>query len=403
MIKDIVNNHKKLGEKLKLFFFHRNTGLPIWLPNGIYLYNKIKFFLRKINLNNKYLEVSTPYIGNYSIYKKSGHINKYKNNIFEIKYKKKIYLKPMSCPYHCIIYKNFNNISYKKLPIKLFEFGTVFRNEKHGELNGLFRSQVFTQDDGHIFCKNNKEVINEINNIINIIKYIYKKFYIKKFYIRLSLKSLENNNKYIGLKKNWEKSEKILKYIIKINNVKYKIIYGDAAFYGPKIDFIIKDSINREWQLSTIQIDYNTPKKFNLKYINKYNKIYTPIMIHRAYLGSIERFIGILIESTSGNLPFWLLKVQIVIIPVYNSNHIYILKIYKKLKKNKIRCYIDNSKNNINIKIKKYEKLNIPIIILVGNKEIANNKIFIRQKNKRLNISLKEGYKYILNYIYNNK
>ncbi|WGH24770.1 MAG: threonine--tRNA ligase [Candidatus Shikimatogenerans bostrichidophilus] len=399
----IINNHKKIGEKLELFFFYKNinTGLPIWLPNGIYIYNKIKNIIRRINISNKYLEVNTPLIGNYSLYKKSGHIEKYINNIFKILYKKKIYLKPMNCPYHCLIYKYYNNISYKKLPIKIFEFGTVFRNEKHGELNGLFRTKMFTQDDGHIFCKNNIEIINEINKIIKIIKKLYIKFNIKEYYIQLSLRS-KDSNKYIGIRKNWLKSERILLSVVKKNNIKYKIIYGEAAFYGPKIDFIIKDSINRKWQLSTIQIDYNTPKKFNIKFIDNNNKICTPIMIHRAYIGSIERFIGILIENSNGNLPIWLLKLQIIILPIFNYNDIYILNLYKKLKKNKIRCNIDKTKDNINIKIKKYEKLNIPIIIIIGEKEILNKKIFIRQKDKKFSISLNKGYKYIINYIYNN-
>ncbi|MDH3004620.1 MAG: threonine--tRNA ligase, partial [Candidatus Shikimatogenerans sp. JK-2022] len=291
-------NHKTIGRKLKLFFFYKNlnTGLPIWLPNGSYIYNKIKAIINKINIKNRYNEVITPNISNFSIYKKSGHLDKYLKNIFQILYKKKIYLKPMNCPYHCLIYKFYNNISYKDLPLKFYEFGTVFRNEKSGELNGLFRTKIFTQDDGHIFCKDENDVIKEINNIINIIFELYKEFKLKKFYIKLSLRDKYKKDKYLGKNKYWKKSENILIYILKNKKIEFIKVYGEAAFYGPKIDFFFQDRYKREWQLSTIQIDYNTPKKLNIKYVNKYNKIKYPIMIHRALIGSIERFIGILIE-----------------------------------------------------------------------------------------------------------
>ncbi|WGH24955.1 MAG: threonine--tRNA ligase [Candidatus Shikimatogenerans bostrichidophilus] len=400
-----IYDHKKIGKNLKLFFFYKNlnTGLPIWLPLGIYIYNRIKKIIKVINCRNNYNEVFTPLIGSYNIYNKSGHIKNYLNNIFQILYKKKIYLKPMNCPYHCLIYKNYNNLSYKLLPIKFFEFGTVFRNEKSGEINGLFRTKMFTQDDGHIFCKNSIQVIKEINNLINIILYIYKKFNFKSFFIRLSLRKSNGKNKYIGKKQYWDKAERILKEIIKKRKIKYKISYGEAAFYGPKIDFIIKDSYKRNWQISTIQIDYNTPKKFNLTYINKYNEIKYPIMIHRALIGSLERFIGILLEHTKGNLPIWLLKIQIIIIPIFIKNHyLYVKDIYKKLTKKKIRICIDKTKSNLNKKIKKYDKLKIPIILIVGDYEIRNKSVYIRHNKQKNNMKLKDAYKYIYKYIYNN-
>ncbi|WGH25137.1 MAG: threonine--tRNA ligase [Candidatus Shikimatogenerans bostrichidophilus] len=406
MEKKIPYDHKIIGKKLKLFFFYKNlnTGLPIWLPYGTYIYNKIKNFIKKINIINKYNEVVTPNIGNYSLYKLSGHLDKYIKNIFKIEYKKKIFLNPMNCPYHCLIYKFYNNISYKEFPIKYYEFGTVFRNEKSGELNGLFRTKVFTQDDGHIYCKNIKEVVKEIDNIINIILIIYKKFQLKNYYIRLSLRDKNYiNNEYIGEKKTWIKSEKILIKIIKKKKINYIISYGEAAFYGPKIDFIIKDSLNRNWQLSTIQIDYNTPKRFNLMYINKHNRCICPIMIHRAFLGSIERFIGILIEHKKGYLPLWLLKIQIVIIPIYINHYKYCKFIFNYLIKKKVRCIIDNSYKNLNIKIKKFEKIHIPIMLIVGEKEKVENKIFLRIKNKKnKSLRIKDAFNYILEYISNN-
>ncbi|WOX79232.1 threonine--tRNA ligase [Candidatus Shikimatogenerans bostrichidophilus] len=405
-------DHKKIGNKLKLFFFSNNigSGLPIWLPNGLYLYNKIKNFIRKINIKQKYEEILTPHIAKKKLFNKSGHLKKYNNNIFKITKKNKInyLLKPMNCPFHCEIYKNYKNITYKDLPIKYYEFGTVYRNEKSGEINGLFRTRIFTQDDAHIFCRK-KNIYKIIYKIIDNIKYIYNYFNFNKIYIRFSLKDLndKNNKKYIGDKKIWKKSQHIIlkiKKYIELNNKTY-IKYNEAAFYGPKIDFIIKDSLNRKWQLGTIQIDYNTPIRFNLKYIDKNNKYKSPIIIHRALLGSIERFIGILIEHTKGNIPIWLLKIQLVIIPINKQNLKYSRKIYKTLIKKKIRIIIDKKKKQLNDKIKYYEKNNIPIII-IGNKEEKNKTIFIRIKQfgKFGSFKLKQAIKLIINIIkINNK
>ncbi|MDH3004487.1 MAG: threonine--tRNA ligase [Candidatus Shikimatogenerans sp. JK-2022] len=402
MYKIKYKNHKIIGKKLQLFFFYKNlnNGLPIWLPNGIYMYNKIKKIIYNINKKNKYLEVLTPNIVNYSIYKKSGHLEKYRDNIYKIVNKKKIYLKPMNCPYHCLIYKFFSNLSYKKLPLKLFEFGTVFRNEKSGELNGLFRTKIFTQDDGHIFCKDIKQLINEINNIINIIFKLYKIFKFKNIKIQLSYRDKKNNSNYIGKNKYWKKSENILKKILNKKKIKYYIVYGESAFYGPKIDFFINDINNRKWQLSTIQIDFNTPKRFQLKYYKHNNKIGYPIIIHRALLGSIERFIGILLEN--GKIPFFLFKIQVIILPIFKTHYTYSKKIYNYLKKKKIKIKIDKNKTNLNEKIKKYEKLNIPIILIIGDKELYSNTVIIRTiKNKNKKIKFKNVFKYIFKYIYN--
>ncbi|WGH25620.1 MAG: threonine--tRNA ligase [Candidatus Shikimatogenerans bostrichidophilus] len=401
MVKKIIN-HKVIGRKLNLFFFYKNynSSMPIWLSNGVFILNKIIKIINKYNIKNKYEEIKTPIFGNYILYKKSKHIEKYKNNMFRLFIKKKTYLKPMNCPYHCFVYKNLNNISYRTMPKRFYEFGTVYRKEKSGEINGLFRMNTFTQDDGHIFCSNSKQTIKEIKKIIKIILKIYKKFKIKKYKIRLSLKD-KNFKQYIGRKKNWKKSEAILYKIKKIIEKKYKkkvvIKYGEAAFYGPKIDFIIKDTYNREWQLSTIQIDYNMPKKFKLKYITKKNKEKTPIMIHRAYLGSIERFIAILIEHKKGKLPIWLIKTQLVILPVTYKNYNYCKKILCKLLKLKIRAIIDKKKENLNKKIKIYEKKKIPFICIVGDKEEKEKTIYIRNKKKK--IKKINVFKYILNYI----
>ncbi|WGH27076.1 MAG: threonine--tRNA ligase [Candidatus Shikimatogenerans bostrichidophilus] len=399
-----IINHKIIGKNLNLFIFNNNIGkgLPLWLPNGLYIYNKIKKIIKIINLKNNYKEVLTPHIVKNKLFKISGHLDKYYNNIFKL-YNKKYCIKPMNCPSHCIIFKNYKNLSYKKLPKRLFEFGTVYRKEKSGELNGLFRTINFTQDDGHILCLK-KNIYKEIYKIIKNIIFIYKFFNFNKIYIRFSLSNKSNkkkiNNKYIGKIKNWKKSEKIILNIKKKINFKYKtyIKYNDAAFYGPKIDFIIKDSLKRKWQLGTIQIDYNTPINFNLKYINKYNKYKYPIIIHRAYIGSIERFIGILLEHTRGNLPIWLLKIQLIIIPINNNNLKYSYYILNILKKKNIKIKIDKKKKNLNEKIKKYERLHIPYIFIIGDKEVKNNSIFIRsfKKGKIGNFSKRNAIKYII-------
>ncbi|MDH3004729.1 MAG: threonine--tRNA ligase [Candidatus Shikimatogenerans sp. JK-2022] len=405
-----ICDHKKLGNKLKLFFFYKrfNNNLPIFLSSGLFIINKIKNFLKKINLKNNYEEVMTPYIGNFNLYKKSGHLDKYSRKMFQIKDKKKNYLKPMNCPYHCLILKNLNNISYKKFPIRIFEFGTVFRNELSGELNGLFRLKHFTQDDGHIFCKNIKEVKCEIKKIINIIFIIYKKFNLNNYFIRLSLRNFKKNKNYIGKKKIWIKSENLLKQILKKVKYKYKkkiyIKYGEAAFYGPKIDFIIKDNLNRKWQVSTIQLDYNISKKFKILYNNKQNILKYPILIHRALIGSIERFLGILLEYNYGLLPIWLLKIQLIIIPINKKFLNYSINIKKYFFKKKVRVNIDIEYDNLNNKIKKYEKLKIPFIFIIGNKEKKNNSIYIRDifNNKIGEYKKKYIYKYILKKIKNN-
>ncbi|WGH26578.1 MAG: His/Gly/Thr/Pro-type tRNA ligase C-terminal domain-containing protein [Candidatus Shikimatogenerans bostrichidophilus] len=397
-------NHKKIGEKLKMFFFSKNigAGLPLWLPNGIYFYKKIKKIIKKINIKNKYKEIYTPNIAKDILYKKSGHLKKYYNYIFKLK-KKKLYLKPMNCPFHCEIYKFYKNISYKKLPIKFFEFGTVYRNEKSGVLNGLFRTISFTQDDGHIFCRRKKKYIyKEIYKIIKIIKKLYNLFKIKKFYIRFSFKKKEK--KYINNKKYWIISEKILLYIKKKIKKKYNtyIKYNEAAFYGPKIDFIIKDNYKRKWQLGTIQIDFNTPIRFNLKYFDKNNNIKNPVIIHRAYLGSIERFIAIFLENNKGKIPFELLKIQVIIIPISKNNLKYSILIKKKLIFNKIKVKINkNFKENLNKKIKKYENIKIPFLLIIGNKEEKEKKIFIR-KNGIGKIGI-FTIKKTINYIFKNK
>ncbi|BDT61561.1 MAG: hypothetical protein RDO_0890 [Flavobacteriales endosymbiont of Rhyzopertha dominica] len=402
-----MNNKKYINKNLKLFFFSKNigVGLPIWLSDGFYIYKKIKNLIYKININNNYEEVFTPHITKEYLFKKSGHLDKYYNNIFKINSKENLYIKPMNCPFHCEIYKFYKDISYKMLPKRYFEFGSVYRKEKSGEINNLLRTRFFTQDDGHIFCRNKKkQIYKEILNIIkNIIK-LYKFFKFNKIYIRFSLRNKNKNNKYIGNNKLWKKSENIILYIKKIINIKYKyknyIKYNDAAFYGPKIDFIIKDNNNRKWQLGTIQIDYNTPIRFNLKYINKYNKYKIPILIHRAYLGSIERFIYILIEHNKGNIPIFLLKKQLVIIPINNNVLNYSKKILNILIKKKIRTIIYNDNNNINKKIKINIKF-IPIIFIIGEKEKNNKTISIIIKNKG-NIGtfkIKKAIKYIINYI----
>ncbi|WP_212113162.1 threonine--tRNA ligase [Candidatus Shikimatogenerans silvanidophilus] len=378
-------NHKKIGKNLGLFTFSTSVGkgLPIWLPNGTILYNKLKNILIKIQEKKNYRRVITPHIGKKKLYEQSGHWTKYSENnfkpIFTPEEKESFLLKPMNCPHHCEIYR-FYKFSYKDLPIKYYEFGTVYRYEKSGEINGLIRSRSFTQDDAHIFCRED-QILSEFKDIINLIIKIFKLFSFKKYELRISLRDKKKLKNYIGTEEIWKKSEECIINAVKNINIPIKFKYGEAAFYGPKLDFIIEDIFNRKWQMGTIQIDYNLPNRFNLNYLGKDNKFHKPVLIHRALFGSLERFIALLLEHNNG-LPIYLQKYLVCILPIKKKYLLYSKRILNLLINKKIVSYIDEKEDHINNKIKKYEKKKIPFIIVIGEKEENNNTVSVRQQKK---------------------
>ena len=357
-------------------------GLPIWLPKGVILKNKLISFLNQKQIELGYKNVITPHIGRKELYVTSGHYDKYKKDSFEpINTKSEQFLiKPMNCPHHCEIYKNKIR-SYKDLPIRLAEFGNVYRYEKHGELHGLIRTRGFTQDDAHIFCRPD-QVKDEIKSVINLVLYIFKKFKFKKYKIQISLRDKKNKN-YIGEEDEWAKSEEIIKEIAKEEKLKTSIKEGESAFYGPKIDFMVKDSLGREWQLGTIQLDYQMPERFKLNYIDLNNKKKKPIIIHRAPFGSLERFIGILIEHTEGKFPLWISPEQVNIIPISEKYHEYSKEIYKILRSENIECNINNKNEKIGKKIRNSEMQKIPYMIIVGKDEHEKKNISVRKQGKK--------------------
>jgi threonyl-tRNA synthetase len=402
--KNMINNdHRKLGKKLKLFFLSDSIGLglPIWLSRGSILKNTLKEFILNIDNNNGYNTVETPHIGSKQLYETSGHWDKYKIHSFApIKTpdnKNEYLLKPMNCPHHCEIYK-YSVKSYKDLPLKINEFGTVYRYEKSGELQGLTRVRGFTQDDGHIFCTS-EQVFTEINSIIKSIIYIYQRLGFEKYEVQISLKEKLsiNMDKYIGSHQEWKKAEKYIFQAIKNYNILTNIAYGEAAFYGPKLDFLIKDNFNRKWQLGTIQIDYNLPKRFNLKYIDDKNNKLTPILIHRAYFGSLERVIAILLENKFGVLPFWLTPYQVIIINLNEECINYSKNILNLLISSKIRTKLNIITSNLNKEIKKADIEKIPFIITIGNKEKNLNLLSVREyETKKIRLLNFKDFKKII-------
>lgn len=378
-------DHKTLGETLNLFLFSKKvgSGLPLWLNNGVILKNNLKnFIINNINKNKHYNIIETPHIGNKALYVASGHWDKYNDNNFKSivnpDNKKEFLLKPMNCPHHCEIFKYYNP-SYRDLPKRFIEFGTVYRYEKSGELNGLIRSRGFTQDDSHIFCTK-KQLLEEVQDIIDFIISTYKFLTFNKYKIQVSLKSNNNENKYIGKKKDWEESEAILMDVLKNKKLEAQNVYGEAAFYGPKLDFMIKDNLNREWQLGTIQIDYNLPKRFNLKYLDKNNLPQRPVIIHYASFGSLERLIAILLEHTSGNLPIWLSPCKVIIININKECINYSKNILNLLKISNISTEIDIRNESVNKKIREAEIKKIPFMIIIGNKEKKNQMLSVRKR-----------------------
>ncbi len=387
-------DHRILNKNLNLYHISDiSPGMIFWHNNGLILLENIKKIIRKKLKKYKYKEVNTPFLIDKNIWIKSGHWKNYKKYIFYTKYKNKILcIKPMNCLGHIEIYKQKIK-SYKDLPIRIAEFGICHRNENSGSLHGLMRTKSFTQDDAHIFCLPKKIKI-EILKCIKMIYEIYKIFNFKNINIFLSTRP----KKYLGNKKIWNLIEKKIIKLLKKIKIKFKIKHEEGAFYGPKIEFILKDYLNRKWQCGTIQIDYFLPKKLNITYLNKNNKKKNPIIIHRAILGSLERFIGILIEEYNGKLPLWLAPIKIVVVNISLKNIKYSKYVLKKLIKNNINSIGDFENKNINFKIRKYILQKIPYIIICGNKEKLSKKISVRyykNKNNIYRISLKKFIKKI--------
>ena len=363
-------DHRKIGKEMELFTFSQKVGqgLPLWLPKGAQLREKLENFLKKAQLNAGYVPVITPHIGNKDLYVCSGHYEKYGEDSFQpIKTpqeNEEFFLKPMNCPHHCEIYKS-KQYSYKDLPVRFAEFGTVYRYEQSGELHGLTRVRGFTQDDAHLFVRPN-QVKDEFKNVIDLVLYIFRALDFKDFKVQISLRDKDNQSKYIGSEENWEKAEQDIIEATKEKNLNAVIEYGEAAFYGPKLDFMVKDAIGREWQLGTIQVDYSLPERFELEYTGKDNNKHRPVMIHRAPFGSMERFVAVLIEHCGGNFPLWLSPEQFIILPISEKFHEYAENVRQLLKNYDICGPIDRRAETTGRKIRDAEISKIPYIIAVS-------------------------------------
>ncbi|MFK5857600.1 MAG: threonine--tRNA ligase [Bacteroidota bacterium] len=376
-------DHRLLGKELDLFTFSNKVGqgLPLWLPKGAELRERLEQYLKKVQKKAGYKPVITPHIGNVNLYKTSGHYQKYGKESFKpIKTPvdgEEFFLKPMNCPHHCEIY-NAKPHSYKELPIRYAEFGTVYRYEQSGELHGLTRVRGFTQDDAHIFCMPN-QIKDEFNNVIDIIEQIFTALDFNDVIIQISLRDPDNMDKYIGSEENWEKAEKAIIEVAEERGLNAVIEYGEAAFYGPKMDFIVRDAIGRKWQLGTIQVDYNLPERFDLTYIGADNEKHRPVMIHRAPFGSMERFVAVLIEHCGGNFPLWLIPDQVIILPISEKYNDYGKKVLDSLDKFDIRAIIDTRSEKTGRKIRDAELKKIPFMLIVGEKEENEGTVSVRK------------------------
>jgi threonyl-tRNA synthetase len=381
-----LRDHRKIGKELELFTFSEKVGqgLPLWLPRGAQLRERLENFLRKVQKDNGYQQVITPHIGQKELYVTSGHYAKYGKDSFQPIHTpvegEEFLLKPMNCPHHCEIYKSKPR-SYKDLPLRLAEFGTVYRYEQSGELHGLTRVRGFTQDDAHLFCRPD-QIKEEFIKVIDIILYIFKILDFKEYIAQISLRDPNNKEKYIGTDENWEKAEKAIIEVTKERNMNTIVEIGEAAFYGPKLDFMVKDAIGRKWQLGTIQVDYNLPERFELEYIGEDDKRHRPVMIHRAPFGSLERFVAVLIEHTAGKFPLWLTPDQAVILPISEKFHEYAEKIFKFLNNCDIRTLVDFRNEKIGKKIRDNELKRIPYLLIVGEKEVETGTIAVRKQGE---------------------
>ncbi len=377
-------DHRKIGKEMELFAFSTNVGpgLPLWLPKGAALRNRLQEYLTKIQKRYGYVQVITPHIGNKNLYVTSGHWAKYGKDSFQpisTPEPDELYmLKPMNCPHHCEIYKTSPR-SYRDLPLRLAEFGTVYRYEQSGELHGLTRVRSFTQDDAHLFCRPD-QVKEEFLKIIDIIMIIFKALDFKQFEAQISLRDQVNREKYIGSEENWQKAEAAIIEACKEKNLPAHIEYGEAAFYGPKLDFMVKDAIGRRWQLGTIQVDYNLPERFQLEYTGADNQKHRPVMIHRAPFGSLERFVAVLLENTAGKLPLWLAPDQVAILPVSERFNDYAFEVKNTLEQQEIRAYVDDRNEKVGRKIRDNELKKVPYMLIVGEKEQAEGLVSIRKQ-----------------------
>ncbi|GAB2778211.1 threonine--tRNA ligase [Salinimicrobium soli] len=379
-------DHRKLGKELDLFTFSQKVGqgLPLWLPKGAALRERLENFLKKAQKRAGYEMVVTPHIGHKELYVTSGHYEKYGEDSFQpIKTPnegEEFLLKPMNCPHHCEIYNN-GHWSYKDLPKRFAEFGTVYRYEQSGELHGLTRVRGFTQDDAHIFCTPD-QLDEEFKKVIDLTLYVFNSLGFENFTAQVSLRDPENKTKYIGSDENWEKAENAIINAAKEKGLNYVVETGEAAFYGPKLDFMVKDALGRQWQLGTIQVDYNLPERFNLSYKGNDNEMHRPVMIHRAPFGSMERFVAILLEHTAGNFPLWLMPEQAIILSLSEKYEKYSQKVLTLLENHEIRALTDNRNETIGKKIREAEVSKVPYMLIVGEQEAENGTVSVRKHGK---------------------
>ena len=379
-------DHRKIGKEMELFMFTEmvGKGLPIWLPKGTALRLRLEEFLKKIQKRFGYQQVMTPHIGNKQLYVTSGHWDHYGKDSFQpitTPEEGEVYLlKPMNCPHHCMIYKNAPR-SYKDLPLRLAEFGTVYRYEQSGELHGLTRVRSFTQDDAHIFCRPD-QVKDEFTKVMDIIQIIFKALNFDKVEAQISLRDPNNHEKYVGSDDVWEKAETAIVEACQEKGLDAKIEYGEAAFYGPKLDFMVRDAIGRRWQLGTIQVDYNLPERFQLEYTGTDNQKHQPVMIHRAPFGSMERFVAVLIEHTGGKFPLWLTPDQVVILPISEKFNDYAYELQNSLEEQNVRAIVDDRNEKIGRKIRDNELKRIPYMLIIGEKEMETKTVSIRKQGE---------------------
>ncbi len=379
-------DHRKLGQELELFMFSDRVGagLPMWLPKGTALRTRLEDFLKKEQIKRGYMPVITPHIGKKDLYVTSGHYAKYGADSFQPiltpRENEVFYLKPMNCPHHCEIYGHKPR-SYKDLPIRIAEFGTVYRYEQSGELHGLTRVRCFTQDDAHLFCTK-EQIKDEFLSTLDLTRYVLEKLGFDNYTAQISLRDPNDLEKYIGSEENWQAAEAAIIDAAAEAGLKTVTAYGEAAFYGPKLDFMVKDALGRSWQLGTIQVDYNLPERFELEYIGADNQPHRPVMIHRAPFGSMERFIGVLIEHCAGKFPLWLAPEQYAILPISEKYHDYARELERKLAEHDIRGYIDERAEKIGKKIRDTELNKVPFMIIVGEKEVEDNTLSVRRQGQ---------------------
>ena len=378
-----LRDHRKLGKELELFTFSQKVGqgLPLWLPKGTALRERLENFLKKAQLKAGYQPVITPHIGHKDLYVTSGHYEKYGADSFQPIQTphegEEFLLKPMNCPHHCEIF-NSSPRSYKDLPIRYAEFGTVYRYEQSGELHGLTRVRCFTVDDAHIFCRPD-QIVEEFKNVIDLVLYVFKTFNFQDYVAQISLRDPDNKEKYIGSDENWEKAEKAIIETAKEKGLNTVVETGEAAFYGPKLDFMVKDALGRSWQLGTIQVDYNLPERFELEYKGSDNEAHRPVMIHRAPFGSMERFVAVLIEHCAGNFPLWLTPDQVAILPVSEKYNESCKNILNSLNNYDIRGFVDDRNEKVGRKIRDAEVKKVPYMLIIGEKEIESGALAVRK------------------------